>query len=400
MDFPPFIRKLRKTIELSLRILRRHRMAVYAHPMSGIYVRAGFIPDISATTTDEEIAERLLRSYSLAVSDKPGSFSGGRDDVWTAITQQQRPFIEILESKNPKRLASYLCNMSRHEATHGTVQGAVEYQHLKRSASYRRYVARMAKDKLVSLAEAVGVLPCENPEQGPWNRNARIAESLLVEKIEQTVGISIAPPAIDGGLFKIGQDPYRFHERDCNAIYTAWLMRDILSKDPSASVCEIGGGVGRVAYWSAQFAIKNYTIIDLPHINVLQGFYLIKSLPRAVICLYGEDRGKNDGSGVRIHVMPSHALNQLPQNSTNLILNQDSFPEINPTTVNEYLAWVKSYGTLFLSINHESKPSSVNGTLQNSVPELIANLGGFVRRSRQLYWLRKGYVCELYESFG
>ena len=78
--------------------------------------------------------------------------------------------------------------------------------------------------------------------------------------------------------------------------------------------------------------------------------------------------------------MPSHAFNRLPQNSINLILNEDQFPEINPTTVNEYLAWVKSYGTLFLSINHESKPNSVNGTLQNSVPELVANLGGFVRR--------------------
>ena len=118
-----------------------------------------------------------------------------------------------------------------------TVQGAVEYQHLKRSANYRRYVARMAKDKLVSLAEAVGALPCENPEQGPWNRNARITESLLVGKIEQTLGICIAPPAIDGGLFKIGQEPYRFNERDCNAIYTAWLMRDILFLEGSKRKC-------------------------------------------------------------------------------------------------------------------------------------------------------------------
>ena len=81
MDFPPFIRKLRRAIELSLRVLRRHRMAVYAHSMSKIHVSAGFIPDISATTIDEEIAERLLRSYSLAISDKPKSFSGERNDI-------------------------------------------------------------------------------------------------------------------------------------------------------------------------------------------------------------------------------------------------------------------------------------------------------------------------------
>ncbi len=43
--------------------------------------------------------------------------------------------------------------------------------------------------------------------------NSRISERTLVEKIEQTIGISIAPPAIDGGLFKIGEGDHRLSER-------------------------------------------------------------------------------------------------------------------------------------------------------------------------------------------
>lgn len=55
--------------------------------------------------------------------------------------------------------------MSRHSATTGTVQGNGEFAHLKRSFFYRRYIARMAADKILLLAEALGVIPLTNPEQ-------------------------------------------------------------------------------------------------------------------------------------------------------------------------------------------------------------------------------------------
>jgi len=140
-------------------------------------------------------------------------------------------------------------------------------------------------------------------------------------------------------------------------------------------------------------------LIDLPHINVLQGFYLIKTLPDAKVSLYGEDY-QSDGGGVCVQVMPPFVLSQLSQNSFDLVINQDSFPEINSSIVSDYLVWIKLSTKLFLSINHESKPNSINGTLQNNVSELIANVGGFIRRTRQPYWPRKGYVCELYDIVG
>ncbi len=408
MNISTLIRKYReafihyacRAIELGRDMIREHRTAVYVHPMSGIYVPASFIPDIKHTPSDVEFAERLLRSYSRATADNPEPIRGGMEDLWTSLAKKhQSTFFEILDSNNPERLAAYLCNMSRHDATCGTVQGVDEFDHLKRSIHYQRFVARMAKDKLISLAEAVGAIPCENPEQGQWGENSRISEMTLVEKIEQSIGISIAPPDIDGGLFKIGEGAHRFGERDCNAIYTAWLMRGILPKNTNVSVCEIGGGVGRLAFWSTILGCTNYTLIDLPHINVLQGFYLIKTLPDAKVSLYSEDY-QNDGRDVRVQVMPSFAHSQLSQNSFDLVINQDSFPEIHSSIVNDYLAWIKLSTKLFLSINHESKPNSINGILQNNVSELIVNVGGFIRRTRQPYWPRKGYVCELYDIVG
>ena len=395
-----FKRYARKVIEPGRDMIRVHRTDVYVHPMNGIHVPASFIPDIKHTPSDVEFAERLLRSYSLATTDNPEPINGGAEDLWTYIAQkQQSTFFEILNGNNANRLASYLCNMSRHDATCGTVQGIDEFDHLKRSVHYQRFVARMAKDKLISLAEAVGAIPCENPEQGQWGENSRISERTLVEKIEQTIGISIAPPAIDGGLFKIGEGDHRLSERDCNAIYTAWLVRGILPKNTNVSVCEIGGGVGRLALWSTILGCTNYTLIDLPHMNVLQGFYLLKALPDAKVSLYGEDH-QNDGGGLHVQVMPPFARSQLSRNSFDLVINQDSFPEIHPSIVCDYLVWIKLSTKLFLSINHESKPKSINGTLLNNVHELVTNVGGFVRRTRQPYWPRKGYVCELYDIVG
>lgn len=254
----------------------------------------------------------------------------------------------------------------------------------------------MAKDKLISLAEAVGAIPCENPEQGVWGFNSQINERELVKKIEERIGICIIPPPIDGGLFKIGTDPYRFGERDCNAIYTAWLMRGLLPRGDATSVCEIGGGVGRVAYWATRLGLNKYTLLDLPHINVLQGFFLLKALPEANIYLYGEADNFATKTGSSIWVMPYYSRFDNRYKSFNLILNQDSFPEIHADIVVEYLKWIKKSSTTFLSINHESQPSAGCGKLQNNISDLIAEVGGFSLESRHLYWLRKGYVTELY----
>jgi hypothetical protein len=84
------------------------------------------------------------------------------------------------------------------------------------------------------------------------------------------------------------------------------------------------------------------------------------------------------------------------QEKFDLILNQDSFPEIESSTVINYINWIKNHATEFLSINHESKPPFPGGTLLN-VYELIKLTGGLNRINRVPYWLRKGYVMETYE---
>lgn len=355
-------------------------------------VPSRIMPDITADATDIRISERLLVAYNKAIKDR---YALECNDIWTNIRERQPTFFRALQSNDPLLLASYLCNMSRQDATMGTTQGYQEYTNIKFNPLRRRLIALITKDKLVSLAEAVGAMPCENPEQGSWGKSIHTPIDKIVTLIEQKINLDITPPDIEGGLFKICGKSVNFHDRDLHSIYTAWYIGTLL-KEEGGAVCEIGAGTGRLAYWYWRMALGSYSIIDLPHINVIQGFYLLKALPDAEIRLYGESKDPgNDKNEIRI--LPDHAINNLKHQEFNLILNQDAFPEIHSEVVRDYLVSIRELSSkYFLSINHESSPK-FSGFVQNNVQELIDEVGGYTLVYRMPYWMRRGYVIELYK---
>ena len=360
------------------RSTRRERL--FLHVGRNQPIQARIVPDIAPTEEDVANCERLLAAYQKATAARP-AVAG--DDIWTHIRSLQADYFEILDATDARRLAAYLCNMGRQTATHGTIQGAAEYRRLRRSSTYRRFIAQLIKERLVCLAEATGAIPIENPEQGEWGRNFSIPADALAERITEILGVDITPPPIDGGLFKIVAGDRLLGERDCSSIYTAWL----LSRDARGqSIAEIGGGGARLAYWSRRFGAKSYSIYDLPHINILQGFYLLKA--GLQVSLYGEEE-----SAIRIR--PDF---DFPSARHDVVLNQDSFPEIHPDIVRDYLRNIRKCADRFISINHESEPVSLGTFTQRSVPSLIKEVGGFVRQSRDLFWLRPGYCYEVYST--
>lgn len=359
-------------------------------------VKSVLVEDKIATPDDLLIAERLLTAHRAAIrSAMQAPTADQRKDIWTMIEARQTRFTSVLERGDPRELATYLCNVSRHDASVGITQGDEEFRRITSSRSYRNHLALMAKDKLVSLAEAVGALPVENPEQGPFGKNVRCDLAELVERMSARLGVDLAPPDIDGGLLKLDTGRGLFGERDANAIYTAHLLRQTTRILQARRICEIGGGSGRVAYWSQRLGLTTYTIIDLPHINVVQGYYALKSLPAEDVYLYGEQPPR---AGARhLQILPAHAIAELDGPLFDIVLNQDSFPEMSAATVTDYLHWIaRCCSGSLLSINHESKPSYGSGLAHISVPELAATVDGYEVTYRFPYWLRKGYVVELY----
>ena len=390
------IKEVLHSLLQSLELLRTNQNT-YSPGVFSPRIPNQIVPDILPAAKDIEIAERLLCAYRLSVKDEDRS-SEEYVDIWSHNRKYQPTFFTALGNEDPVVLATYLCNMCRHDATHGTVQGYREYLKVKYNPLYRGYISKVTKDKLVLLAEAVGAVGCENPEQGVWGQNFRLPIDQLVDAIESQIELDITPPAIDGGLLKITGSKAQFNERDLNAIFTAWSVTNKLENFSDASILEVGAGAGRVAYWSWRFGIKSYSLIDLAYINVLQGFYLLKALPDASIRLYGEP-AQELMQGREIAILPTHAINNFSSRQFDLVLNQDSFPEIHPKIVRDYLIKIREIcRQYFLSINHESCPPGVDDFFtQINVQKLVDEVGGYKKLTRDPYWLRKGYVMELYE---
>ena len=157
--------------------------------------------------------------------------------------------------------------------------------------------------------------------------------------------------------------------RAVDALYQAWrVSRLVGSRKETARVVEIGGGLGRGAFYARAFGVRDYTLVDLPLTAVSSAYYLGRVLgPDAIVC-FGEGTGDSDR---RIKLLPP-------------ALNVDSLPEVGRETAQRYLAEIASHARLFLSINHEAGDFTVR--------EL---LGETEQTQRVRAWIRPGYVEEL-----
>ncbi len=118
---------------------RRRRREILQHPM-GLrrpIARGVVVADKSPTASDVEIAARLATAYRAAARAP----TTGRIDIWTDIAEIQQDFASVLDRGDADELAGYLCNVSRHDVSHGITQGAHEFSQIKTDRSYRGFVA-------------------------------------------------------------------------------------------------------------------------------------------------------------------------------------------------------------------------------------------------------------------
>ena len=111
---------------------------------------------------------------------------------------------------------------------------------------------------------------------------------------------------------------------------------------------------------------------------VAQGYFLGRTLGEDSVCLFGEDR-----PGIR--VLPPAAFLEAADRY-DLVVNVDSLTEMAAETAAAYCGAIKARAGVFLSINHEGNPFTVQ--------EVCAKVG-MPLMSRAPYWLRRGYVEEV-----
>jgi hypothetical protein len=230
---------------------------------------------------------------------------------------------------------------------------------------------------LILLSEAIGARALWNPESMDLVRWPEVEE--LLEVLDAAIGFRITFPNPFPGEIGLATSRGVASYRAVQAIYQAWRIARLLGERPNARALEIGAGMGRTAFYARQLGILDYTIIDLALSAVAQANFIGRTLGADAICLFGETR-----PGIRI--LPPRVFMDA-SDRYDLVVNVDSLTELAPETARAYCEQIKARADLFLSINHEHNPFTVRA---------ICKEAGLIASSRTPYWMRRGYVDELF----
>ena len=343
----------------------------------------------------QEIAltRRLIEAHGRSAEDQ--SRGRKREDQWTLLEGSIfRDVLEILSRKDAESLSMYLRDFFARSISHGTYQGPQATAGLETPGA-GLYPAAQYVDFLASLAEAIGALPVESPElTGHYGENLFQTPDELTDGINRVLGIDIVPPNVAGRKWGLLTRNGILAASDIRAVYAAYRIRELIGTSPGLPVCEIGGGIGSAAYYCHLVGIRNYTIIDLPLIGLVQGYWLTRALPGARVILYGEP---DDRTEAAIRLAPP---SQFGASRYELVYNQDSFPEMHTDHSTAYLKRLREVAPALLSINQESEGVQTASSRMPTVARLVDRVGGFRRVYRFPHWLRVGYVEELYAVEG
>jgi len=298
----------------------------------------------------------------------------------------QREFAEALGRGNAAAVAAELAGLGRAGVAQGFLGGARQHERA-RNRQFADRLALWTHDKLVSLAEAVGVLPLENPENGRWGFNMLGDPAELFRDIAAALDADLRPPEHIGGHLGIAAgDGIILHMRMLDSIHAAWRLRqlaDALGFGREVRIAEIGPGAGLTAFYALRLGLKNYRLFDLPTMNAVQAYVLAGAGHE--VALYG-------GPARPIAILPGSSFATLEPGSIDILFNADSLPEIERGAAIGYLADARRLGVRhILSVNQEAGLPD-----QASVPELIREAGGYRCAARHRHWLRAGYVEEHY----
>ncbi|WP_417385601.1 putative sugar O-methyltransferase [Gimesia sp.] len=348
------------------------------------------LPEVSISSSPaidnsnrEIVAERLLDAYHKSLEDEhKSSLRREGEDVWTELIRNELPdLMAMVENRKAKELADYLMNFGQSFVWFGGITTCLDGYNKNLDP---KQVALTYLDKLICFSESIGLSRFESPEHGPWGNNLHENLAELVDEIEKHLGISIAPPLgiIHTDGLQINEN--LFHYRHINGLYCGTRIADL--RTDHGKVCEFGGGLGITAMYARRLGVTDYTMLDLPITCLLAGHYLLHAVGLDSVALYGETMREDV-----IKILPFWECLNLPDKSYSLTINQDSFPELAENLITEYLNQIKRITTdRFLSINHES-------FYPKTVANFIKQNSGYQRLYRGKYWVREGYLEEVYD---
>lgn len=331
---------------------------------------------VNMRVNDKELIKRIIAAYQSVNRADLG------ESMWTVFyTKYHQPIHQVLIDGNEKAVTEILRNPETNDLFYGFDILTKSFHSTFNKKRARKAYARACLDGLVRFAESVGAIPIDNPASKLKDRIICRTEDILAGIDKACIPFSMPNPfESEHGL---GSSRGVISYRVPQALYQAWRIKELLKGIQNPRVLEIGGGLGRTAFYANELGIKNYTIVDLPITTVAQAYYLGRALGEENICLGGE-QFDDDQNRVRI-VVPETFLAE--DNKYDLILNVDSLTEMDFDVARSYWDKIKVSTNTFLSINHEANKFHVRDLFVEDLNSLIVHRG--------LYCMRKGYVEEL-----
>jgi hypothetical protein len=381
----------------------RHPLSAH-HPGTVFHLTRNYFPDLSAfdlpvvveetppAPIDLPIADRLMGLYDrmLAVEQRcVVPEEQPRSGVWEVVRNHFHGDVyRLLRAHDVQGFAEYMRLALRRSLGYGLGGHESVFNAFATGGEPRWANAAIVVDRLVSLGVAIGVLTEETSEQGRYGANMELGVAELVNRIQAHLGTEIWRPRVMGA-FGVRFGDYVLDAQVPQDAYCAQRIKELAGPSLGA-VCEIGGGFGGMAMQLARAGARRIYIFDLPLISLVQGWYLMK--------IFGPDQvGMLDESGDRRFVLMPYWEFTNPAHRFDMVFNRDSMPEMPAVAALGYIEEMARRRVPFLSINQETENES--GQVGVRQGRVTSYMGGksFRRRYRFPYWIRKGYLEELFE---
>jgi hypothetical protein len=320
---------------------------------------------------------RIVAAYQRAID---GCKDLG-DSMWNVIIERSRIVSNALLEGDINTLIKIYDDPCHYDLFYGFDNiGGEGLATLRGNVNKQQVYARFVYERLRLLAQAVGVLRLDNPEQplSVWKPTQPAADEILA-KLDELFGWRVDFPNPYPNEYGLKTSRGVANHRAFQCLYQAWQIKNLLKGIKNPSVVEIGAETGRTAYYVNRLGIKRYTIIDIPLTSATQAHFLSRALSPDAIRLYGE-------TGNGIEILPPQAFFGGHEH-LDLAVNADGLTEMDIKNATKYWQEIERRIPMFLSINHE-----VN---QFTVHDLIVKSTKMSEYSRSQYWTRPGYVEEI-----
>jgi len=391
--FPGLLWRIQNRLLRNLETRRARYVQLWTQKTLQIYPQlkspaAGQFSGRPERAMDPGLVSRIKMAYGRAIEQ----FKSAGDSPWTEYGERAKAIHKCLVANNDGPLIQILNDPISTNLFYGFYSLAQDLDVDDESPEGRLlsdWSVQQIFGCLVRLTEATGAVRLWNPEgnnavSSP-NYHSRNDIEKLLTALDDEIGTRIDFPNPFPNEFGLptlrGIASYRAPQ----AIYQAWRVRELLQAMSGTKFLEIGAGMGRTAYYAKRFGISNVTLVDLPLANVAQAAFLGRVLGPDAIWLPGDAHSDQDG---RIRICPPNWLKDTNE-TFDVVLNADSMPEMDKTHAIEYFQEISRRAKLFLSINQESYPLRVR--------DLPSASGSIVKATRYPYWMRNGYVEELFD---